>query len=272
MGSTLFIVWRESVEAMLVVGILHTWLTFNAAGRDGLRALWLGVAGGIGLAGVLGWSMVAAQDELSGATLEWFQIGMLLVAAGLIVQMVLWMRRHGANMRKSLHQNLALAMQRSGLIGIASVTALAIAREGAETAVFLYGASLEPGNTASLVAGAALGFLLAGLTAWGLGRGLRCLDYRRFFAISGWLLLAFALALLVSAVDRLIGAGLLPALLDPLWDSAWLLDDSGGAGSLLAALAGYRARPSLMLVMVYAAYWLLMLRAMRPARLAPRHA
>src|SRR5450830_124405 len=207
MGSTLFIVWRESVEAMLVVGILHSWLKFNKAGPAGLRALWLGVGTGVGLAGALGWVMVVAQGELSGAALEWFQMGMLLVAAGLIVQMVLWMRRHGAGMRKSLHQNLAVAMQRSGLLGIATVAALAIAREGAETAVFLYGVSLEPGSSTSLLAGVVLGFALAGLTAWALGRGLRFLDYRHFFSISSWMLLSFAVALLVSAVDRLIGSG-----------------------------------------------------------------
>ena len=266
MGSTLFIVWRESVEAMLVVGILHSWLKFNETGRAGMRALWLGVASGIGLAGVLGWAMVVAQDELSGAALEWFQMGMLLVASTLIVQMVLWMRRHGAGMRNSLHQNLAVAMQRSGLLGIATVAALAIAREGAETAVFLYGVSLDSGGTLNLVTGAVLGFALAGLTAWALGRGLRFLDYRRFFLISSWLLLSFAVALLMSALDRLIGAGLLPALVDPLWDSAWLLDDGRGAGALLSALAGYRARPSLMLVIVFAMYWLVMLRAMRPVQ------
>ena len=266
MGSTVFIVWRESVEAMLVVGILHSWLKFNDVGGAGLRALWLGVACGVGLAGVLGWVMVAAQGELSGQALEWFQIGMLLAAAALIVQMVLWMRRQGSRMRQNLHQNLALAVQRSGLIGIASVTALAIAREGAEAAVFLYGASLESGGAASLVAGAALGFGLAALTAWALGRGLRFLDYRRFFLVSGWMLLMFAVALLVSAVDRLVGAGLLPALVDPLWDTSWLLDDGRRLGSVLAALLGYRARPSLMLVIVYVAYWVAMVRATRPAR------
>lgn len=266
MGSTIFIVWRESVEAMLVIGILHSWLKFNEMGRAGLRALWLGVGGGVALAGALGWAMVAAQDELSGAALEWFQTGMLLVAAALIVQMVLWMRRHGAGMRNSLHQNLAQAMQRSGLLGIASVAALAIAREGSEAAVFLYGASLEPGGSASLVTGAALGFALAGLSAWALGRGLRFLDYRRFFLLSGWMLLLFAFALLVSAVDRLIGAGVLPALVDPLWDSTWLLDDSHRVGAVLAALVGYRAQPSLMLVLVFGVYWLAVWRALRPVK------
>ena len=146
------------------------------------------------------------------------------------------------------------------------VAALAIAREGAETAVFLYGMRLETAGSASLVAGAALGFALAGLTAWALGRGLRFLDYRRFFLLRGWMLLMFSVALLVSAVDRLIGAGLLPALVDPLWDSSWLLDDGSRVGSLLAALAGYRAHPSLMLVAIYVVYWLAVSRAMRPAR------
>lgn len=269
MGSTLFIVWRESVEALLVVGILHAWLKFNQFGRAGLRALWLGVGSGVALAGLLGWAMVAAQDELSGAALEWFQVGMLLLAAALIVQMVLWMRRHGAAMRQTLQQNLDHAVQRSGLIGLATVAALAVAREGAETAVFLYGTSLEPGAFGGMVAGATLGLLLAALTAWGLGRGLRFLDYRRFFLLSGWLLLAFAVALLVSAVDRLIGAGLLPALVDPVWDSSAWLADGSRVGAFLAALLGYRARPSLMLVMVYGAYWLLVFRATRAAR---RHA
>ncbi|TXT39137.1 MAG: high-affinity iron transporter [Comamonadaceae bacterium] len=268
MGSTLFIVWRESVEAMLVIGILHSWLKFNQAGRAGLHALWLGAGVGVALAGLLGWLMVAAQGELSDAALEWLQLGMLLLAAGLIVQMVLWMRRHGRNMRKDLHQNLAIAVQRSGWFGIASVTALAIAREGAETAVFLYGVSLEPEHTGNLLIGATLGLMLATLTAWALGRGLRFLDYRRFFALSGWMLLSFAAALLLTAVDRFIGAGLLPALVDPLWNSAWLLDDSSHLGSLLSALTGYRSRPSLMLVMVFAAYWWFMARAMRPT---PHH-
>lgn len=266
MGSTVFVIWRESVEAMLVVGLLHSWLKFNDPGGAGKRSLALGVLLGLALAGGLGWAMVAAQSELSGQALEWFQVAMLLVAAALMVQMVFWMRRHGAAMRQSLHHNLAQAAERSGRLGIAVVAALAIAREGSEAAVFLYGASLEPGAGGSLTLGAALGVAIAALTAWLLSRGLRFLDYRRFFLISGWMLLLFALALLVSAVDRLIGAGLLPALVDPVWNSAWLLDDGHGLGSVLAAMVGYRARPSLTLLLVFAVYALTVLRAMRAPR------
>ena len=53
MGEIAFIVWRESVEALLVVGILYAWLRTEPAGRRGLPWLWAGVGCGLLLAGAL---------------------------------------------------------------------------------------------------------------------------------------------------------------------------------------------------------------------------
>lgn len=262
MGNALFIVWRESVEAMLVIGILHAWLKRNDGQGGGPRALWLGVVAGLGCAAALGWGMIAAQDELSGAALDWFQIAILLTASGLIVQMVLWMQKHGRHMKSRLESDLARAA-RAGGPGIAAIAALAIAREGAETVIFLYGMGLEQRAGAGLAAGAALGFALAALSAWALSRGLRLLDYRQFFRVSGLLLLLFAAALLAAGVDRLIGVGGLPPLIDPVWDTSALLDDNSPPGAMLAAFTGYRARPSLTLAAIYAAYWIGVLLAAR---------
>lgn len=256
MGNALFIVWRESVEAMLVIGILYAWLKRNDGDGNGRRALWAGVASGIGLAAALGWGMVSAQGEMSGLALEWFQIGMLFAAAGLIVQMVLWMQKHGRRMKHNLERDMAEAAQRSGAFGIAAVAALAVAREGAETVIFLYGMGLEDNAGVRLTSGAALGFLLAALTAWAVNRGLRFLNYRQFFRVSGFLLLLFAAALLATGVDRVIGMGWLPTLIDPVWDTSTMFDDTSSSGAVLAAFAGYRARPSLMLVAIYVAYWI----------------
>lgn len=255
MGNALFVVWRESVEAMLVVGILYAWLKRNDAGGSGVRALWLGVGAGIGLALALGWAMLAAQSELSGQALEWFQMAILFIAAGLITQMVLWMAQHGREMKQNLERDLARATERSNWFGVAAIAALAIAREGAETVIFLYGLGLEQSDGASLAGGALAGFALAALTAWAAARGLRFLDYRTFFRISGFLLLLFAAALLVAGVERLIGMGWLPTLIEPLWDSSALLDDATAIGRLIAGITGYRAQPSLMLLLIYAAYW-----------------
>lgn len=256
MTNSLFIVWRESVEAILVIGILYTWLKRHDSGRSGLRTLWAGVAGGIGLAGALGWAMMAAQSELAGEALEWFQVAMLFTAGALIAQMVLWMHKHGREMKRGLEQHLADAARQSGSIGIATVAALALAREGAETVVFLYGVGVEAEGGSQVVIGAILGFALALLTAWALNRGLRHLDYRRFFQASGVLLLLFAVALLVSGTERMIGMGVLPSLVDPVWDTSMLIDDTTTTGALVSAFTGYRARPSLMLLAVYGSFWL----------------
>lgn len=255
MGNAIFIVWRESIEAMLVVGILYAWLKRNDRDGRGMRALWVGVIAGIALAAALGWAMLKAQGEMSGIALEWFQIGILLTAAGLIVQMVLWMQKHGHEMKHNLERDMAQAVKRSGRFGIAAVATLAVAREGAETVIFLYGMGLEDNAGAGLAGGAALGFLLAALTAWAVSRGLGVLNYRQFFRISGFILLLFAAALLATSVDRLVGMGWLPALIDPVWDSSMVLDDTSSAGAVVAAFTGYRAHPSLMLLAVYTAYW-----------------
>lgn len=58
MGNTLFIVWRESVEGILVVGILYAWLKAHPEGARGMRYLWGGVTAGLGLAGLLALAMM----------------------------------------------------------------------------------------------------------------------------------------------------------------------------------------------------------------------
>lgn len=270
MGSAMFIVWRESVEAILVIGILYAWLNGNGF-RSGVRWLWGGIAGGVAVAALLGLAMLEVQSQLAGDTLEWFQIAMVFIAAILIAQMVLWMRRHGKNLKGELEAGMARAMDRSSLLGIAVVAALAVGREGAETVIFLYGLGLERSGTDLLLfAGAAFaGLLLALLTGWALiGSGKR-ISWKTFFRITEAVLLLLAAALLVSGTEKLIGLGTLPALVDPLWDSSFLLDDNGGLGGFLAQLTGYRARPSLTALLAFGAYWLAMAAAMRrPVRAA----
>lgn len=254
MGNAFFVVWRESLEAFLIAGILYAWLEANNDRGSGKRALFGGLAAGVGLAFVLGWALVSVQDELTGNALEAFQIGSLVVAAALITQMVLWMRKHGRHIKRRLHEDLSQAAERAGHIGVAIVAALAIAREGAETVIFLYGLSQE-GGVADLVFGTGLGIAGAAVTAWLAARGLRQLNIGLLLRLSSILLLVLSSALLVTATDRLIGAGWLPAIIDPLWDTSALIDDATGAGKLLADFSGYRARPALTVLLAWLAYW-----------------
>src|SRR6187397_1755588 len=132
MGNALFIIWRESAEPMLVVGILYAWLARQPDRATGLRYLWGGVAAGLGLA-----------QTLSDEALEYFQAGLTLVACGLIVQMVFWMRRHGRTLKKDLESQMQVRAQNAQWWGLLIVVALAVGRETAETVVFLYGVGLQ---------------------------------------------------------------------------------------------------------------------------------
>ncbi len=272
MGNALFIVWRESAEAMLVVGILYAWLKQRPDAATGMRFLWGGVAVGAGLALGLALIMLGIASSLSGNALDWFQLAIMLIAAALIVQMVFWMRRHGRTFKKELEADMADNVRKANWWGLLIVVALAVGRESAEAVVFLYGLGAEKNGIANLPIVLVLGIGAAFATFWLLQQGTRWLSWRVFFRVSETLLLLLAGALIVSGIEKLIALDALPDIVDPVWNTTWLLDDSGRFGGLIASFTGYRSRPALLPLAALATYWMLILtflRAPRPAKPAP---
>lgn len=271
-GQILFVMWRETVEAMLVVGILHAWLSHHPGGRHGLKYLWLGVLAGLAGALALGLGIDALNAALSDEGQEYFQASLLLVAAALIVQMVFWMRRHGYRLKRDLEQSLGYSARQQHWWGVFTLAAIAVAREGSETVVFL--SSLATGGnglgSSAFWLALALGLLLAGGTFYLLQLGGKTISWRAFFKGTEIMLLLLGGALLVGGVERLIGIQTLPTLIAQVWDSSMLLDDGSIGGGLVAAFTGYRARPSLMLVLVFCCYWGGVQWISRPGRLASR--
>ena len=280
MGQILFIVWRESVEALLVVGILYAWLkNGDDDARRGLPFLWTGVAVGLLMAVGLGAALVGFTEVLSGDAQDYFQTAMVLIACVLIVQMVLWMRRHGRTLKRDMEQSLQQSTRDSNWWGVAVLVALAIAREGSETVIFLYGLGfgqsghVDGGQMLAVV----IGLGLALLTFYLLQLGGKYFSWRHFFRVTEVMLLFLGAGLFQTGVDKLIDKEILPLGISQVWDTSGILDDSGTFGSLVATLTGYRAHPALTNLIAYAVYWavvwLLMKRASRrPAGAAGRAA
>jgi len=270
MGQVLFIVWRESVEALLVVGILYAWLNNgDAAARRGLPYLWGGVVAGIVAALALGGALLGFSELLSGDAQTYFQIGMVLIAALLIVQMVFWMRKHGRTLKKDMESSLQANYASGNWWGVFVLVALAIAREGSETAVFLYGIGMgqQDASRGALILAGVLGFGLAFLTFYLLQLGGKVFSWRRFFQVTEMILLLLAAGLLLTGAEKLMdlllensdwlsSLNVTSTLTAPMWDTSWLLDDSSTFGSLVSTLTGYRAHPALMSVAIYVIYWL----------------
>lgn len=280
MGQILFIVWRESVEALLVVGILYAWLkNGDDDARRGLPFLWAGVGVGLLMAVGLGAALVGFTEVLSGDAQDYFQTAMVLIACVLIVQMVLWMRRHGRTLKRDMEQSLQQSTRDSNWWGVAVLVALAIAREGSETVIFLYGLGFgQSGHVdGSQMLAVVIGLGLAFLTFYLLQLGGKVFSWRHFFRVTEVMLLFLGAGLFQTGVDKLIDKEILPLGISQVWDTSAILDDSGTFGSLVATLTGYRAHPALTNLVAYAVYWavvwLLMKRASRcPAVAAGRAA
>jgi high-affinity iron transporter len=56
--------------------------------------------------------------------------------------------------------------------------------------------------------------------------------------VTGLLLILFAAGLFAHAIHEFVEAGLLPALVDPVWNSSALLSESSMAGTLMRTLFG----------------------------------
>ncbi|MGB6212761.1 FTR1 family iron permease [Pseudomonas mandelii] len=266
MYQSMFIVWRESVEALLVIGILQAWVSQQHQGDRLAKYLWAGVVLGLMLSGLLAVLILFAGEAMSGSASEWFQAALALVASLLIVQMVGWMHRHGRTLKHDLQRHADSHLARHGGAGLLLLALLAVSREGSETVVFLYGsgAQLRGPQLSLFVVGGAMGLVLSALTIALLHSSRRFISWQRFFSISEAVLLILGAALLVSGTERIGGQLLamdLPEVMyslvgDALWDSSALLSDSHGLGGFLAGFAGYRATPSGMTLLVLASYWL----------------
>lgn len=269
-GSIAFVVWRESVEALLVIGILDAWL--RAEARDTSRArmfLWGGVVAGLAFAGLLAALLVGLADAISEDAQLSYTTAAVLIAAALILQMVFWMRKHGRSMKRDLETQLSAAVARQSWWGVFVLALVAVAREGSETVIFLYGilSSGAAGDLFSGIGAGLFGFVLALLSYGLLQAGSRVLSWRLFFRITEVMLLFLACALLMTGIDGLIDLEILPRLSRRLWDSGWLLSDGDATGGFISALTGYRATPNLMELLVFAGYWALVLIAIfRPRR------
>ena len=187
------------------------------------------------------------------------------------MQMVLWMKRHGRTLKRDMERSLQERTRDGNGWGVAVLVALAIAREGSETVIFLYGLGFgQSGHVSrSDVLGIVLGLGLAFLTFYVLQLGGRLFSWRRFFRVTEVMLLLLGAGLMQTGVDKLIDKEILPLGISQVWNSAALLDDSSTFGSLVATLTGYRAHPALTNLIAYALYWLVVGWLARRAGRAP---
>lgn len=250
MLGSLIIVFREVIEAGLIVGIVLA-VTHGVPRRG--RWITAGVA-----AGVLGATLVAAfanvlSNAMAGMGQELFDSGILIIAVIMLSWHNIWMARHGREIAEEIRAvGQAVSEGSRSLAALAIVVAIAVLREGSEIVLFLYGLAAAGGATAAqLLIGAALG-LAAGCAVSALTFfSFVSLPTRYLFSVTTTLITFLAAGLASQAVLLLQQAGIITTGMRTAWDTSFVLRDSSLIGRVLHTLVGYSDQPSEMQVLAY---------------------
>ena len=218
--ANLLIALREGLEAALVVSIIVAYLV-KADRRNALPKLWIGV----GLAAllplatgaILTWgpkTLTFQAQEILGGTLSF-------VAVGLVTWMIFWMGKNARELKGELEGSLSKALAEDGSgWGVVWIAVVAVGREGVETALFIWAtvrSSIETSTmqtTAGVVTGLALAIGLGVLIYQGAVR----INFRIFFATTGYFLVVVAAGIVAYGIGDLQEAGVLPGIMSHAWD------------------------------------------------------
>jgi high-affinity iron transporter len=267
MLGALIIVFREVIEAGLIVGIVMA-ATRGVYGRG----RWVSI--GVG-AGVLGAAIVAIfagaiSQAFEGAGQELFNASVLAIAVVMLMWHNAWMARHGREIAAEMRSvGMAVSEGAKPLTALAIVVGLAVLREGSEVVLFLYGIAASGTSGSALLVGGLLG-IGAGAAFTALTYfGLLAIPTRYIFSVTSWLIALLAAGMAAQSVQFLNNAGVAVVLDRTIWDTSWLLSENSILGRMLHALIGYTERPTELQLITYIAILVLMWLLMRVARPAP---
>src|SRR5664279_4388380 len=155
MLGALIIVFREVIEAGLIVGIVMA-ATRGVPTRD--RWIGVGIGGGVLGAAVVAIFAGAISQAFEGAGQELFNASILGIAVVMLMWHNAWMARHGREIAAEMRSiGTAVSEGARPLTALAVVVGLAVLREGSEVVLFLYGIFASGTSGTSLLLGGVLG-------------------------------------------------------------------------------------------------------------------
>lgn len=252
MTAAFFIALREGLEAALIVGIVAAYLV-KIERRDALPGVWAGVAAALVLSIGVGVAVVATVGRLPLVVQEGIEALAAVIAVAVLGWMLFWMRRQGRAIKGELERGVDHALAAGSAVALAGLAFVAVAREGLETVLFLFAIGTSSGPAVQTLGAAFAGLAVAAGIGWAIFlAGIR-IDLRRFFTITGIVLIFVSAGLCAFAVHALGEAGLV-ANSGAAFDLGAILPVSSPLGALLAGLFGYRSSPTPLEVIAYLAY------------------
>ncbi len=253
------IAFRESLEASLIVGVILSYLRRTRQTQYN-NTVYIGIAAGV-VGSIIGaYIFHAVAGGFSGRTEEIFEGATMLIGAALLTSMIIWMMRQ-RKVAQQLEEKVEKSIQSTQQFELFFLVFVAILREGIETVIFMNAAiTLSQGSTIrgailGLIAAVALGYLL-------FVKSLK-INIKKFFTATSVLLILFAAGLIAHGIHEFQEAGIVPIVIEHLWDinpttlsdgTYPILHEKGMLGSIFKGLFGYNGNPSLIEVLSYILY------------------
>lgn len=252
---------REGLEAALIIGIVLG--AVNKIRRaDLVPSVWLGTLSAVIVSILTGVILTSFGMSLEEGAEQIFEGITMLLAAGILTWMIFWMGKQARFLKSELEAgvNKAAARSATGKSAVFWLAFMAVVREGVELAIFITAAffAVNAGeatsNVIQVLAGTILGLGTAALLGYTIFATTVRLDLRRFFQVTGLLLILFAAGLVAHGIHEFNEVGWIPAVVEHVWDVNMILDENSLAGQLFKTLFGYNGNPSLTEIVAYFAY------------------
>jgi len=250
---------REGLEAALIIGILLGALS-KIRRTDLSPTVWLGTLSAIGVSILTAVLLTSFGMSLEDPGEAIFEGVTMLIAAGILTWMIFWMSKQARFLKSELEAGMNKAVASAGKSPVFWLAFIAVVREGVELALFVTAAFFvgnQSGLTSDIIqtlVGTILGVGTAALLSWTLFASTVRLDLRRFFQVTGFLLILFAAGLIAHGVYEFNEVGWIPSIIQHVWNVDTIISEASLLGQLLKTLFGYSSSPSLTEMIFYFVY------------------
>jgi len=260
---------REGLEAALVVSILITYLVRTDRAQY-IRFVTYGVASAVLFSAVVGTVLQLIEQSLSAKVEPIFAGTISVLAVGFVTWMIFWMKKSARTMSGELRNRLDVAAVTGSGLAVAFMAFAAVAREGAETAVFFWAAAHANGNELISLAGLILGLLTSVALGVAFYRSTIKLNLSSFFKVTGVLLTIVAAGVLSYGIHEFQEIGWLPGDSNVVLNLTSQLPDGSAIATVMAGLFNLTAKTTALQAVAWVAYTVVVLTLLLAKPGAPR--
>ncbi|MBI44665.1 MAG: hypothetical protein CMG66_00690 [Candidatus Marinimicrobia bacterium] len=204
--AELIIVFREVLEAALIIGILYTYLK-KSNNESNIKLLWNGVLLAIILSVICSFLFQKFAGGFTGNAGKIFEGIVMIIASAVLASMIIWMAKN-KNITQDLKDKAEKSLNSKFGLGIFSLSFIAVFREGVETILFLYGITIKQGGIS--IGSSLFGGFLALIAGYAIFIQGRKMPIKKFFNITSILLIFVASGMLAYGVHELESAKVIP--------------------------------------------------------------